>query len=308
MTRTFTGGRFAIFIEGVDAGWVYSAEGGQPFAEVVTEKLSQEHTIRKHIAGVKYEDITITCGTGMSKAFWEHLANSFTDEFRRIDGTIIYADYDGKVRKTLDFHTAAITEIGFPALDAASKDAAKLTLKLTPEWTYTKFARGGESIAGRYPTGKGQQKKWSPANFRLRIDGLEKACAKVNKIEALSVKQKLTQNNTGEYRDYSVEPAGLEIPNLVITLPDSHAKQFYDWRKDFIIDGNCGEDQEKTGTLEFLSNDLQHVLFTVDMYHIGLFKMTPDKVEGHTDNISRVKVEMYVERMKFNYHSGATWA
>ena len=27
--------------------------------------------VKKHLAGVKYEDITVNCGTGMSKGFYE---------------------------------------------------------------------------------------------------------------------------------------------------------------------------------------------------------------------------------------------
>jgi len=45
----------------------------------------------------------------------------------------------------------------------------------------------------------------------------------VNKIEALVVKQKVVENAVGEQRDYEQEAASVEIPNLVITLAESHA-------------------------------------------------------------------------------------
>lgn len=41
-----------------------------------------------------------------------------------------------------DIVTALITEIGFPALDAGSKDAAKLTIKLAPEYTRIRSKSG----------------------------------------------------------------------------------------------------------------------------------------------------------------------
>jgi hypothetical protein len=306
--RAYTSGRFAVEIEGIDAGWVYSVEGGHPSADVVQEKLGPEHSVKKHIGGLKYDDITITCGTGMSKGFWETLHKSFTDDFKRFDGTIFYADYDGKIRKTVDFHGAPITEIGFPALDAASKDAAKLTLKLSPEWTKTRFHKGGESLNGRFQIDPSKQKQWSPANFRLDIDGLHDACSRVNKIDAITLKQKVAQNQVGESRDYSVEPCAIEVPNLVITTPESHARKLYRWREEFLERGNNTEEHEKHGTLEYLTSDLKDVLFSIDMHHLGVFKMTPDKGDALGESISRVKVEMYVEHMKMKFHGGSTWA
>src|SRR4051794_23926433 len=170
MSRAYTAGVFALEIDGIAAGWIYSVEGGNRIAEVVTEKLSQEHHVKKHIAGVKYEDITITCGIAMSKHFWHKMKASFDDSVKRLDGAIHYCDYDGNIHRTLEFHHALVSEIGFPALDASSKDAAKMTFKLACEWTRTHRAKGKISIP-EHPLGRGEQKKWSPANFRLRIDG-----------------------------------------------------------------------------------------------------------------------------------------
>ena len=116
--RGYTAGRFALEIDGVSAGWIYSAEGGNRVAEVVTEKLPQEHHTRKHVAGLKYEDITIVCGIGMAKHFWHKLKASFDDNMKRLDGAIHICDYDGHITRTLEFHQA----IGprYQALDDAS--------------------------------------------------------------------------------------------------------------------------------------------------------------------------------------------
>jgi len=308
MKRAYTSGRFGIEIEGIEAGWVYSVDGGHPSADVVQEKLGAEHVIKKHIGGLKYEDITITCGTGMSKGFWETLHKSFTDEFKRFEGTIFFADYDGKIRKSMEFYGAPITEIGLPALDAASKDAAKLSLKLSPEFTKTKFHHGSDSLNGKFRIDPTKQKQWSPANFRLQIDGLEDACKRVNKIDAITIKQKVAQNMVGESRDYSVEPCAIEVPNLVITTAEAHSRQLYHWRKEFLENGLNSEQHEKHGTLEYLTADLKDTLFSIDMHHIGLFKMTPDKGDALAEAISRVKVEMYVEHMKMKFHGGSSWA
>ncbi len=307
MTRGYTQGRFALEIDGVAAGWIHSAEGGNRVAEVVTEKLPQEHHTRKHIAGIKYEDITITCGIAMSKHFWHKLHASFRDAFKRVDGAIHVCDFDNRIQRTLEFHQAIVTEIGFPGLDASSKDSARFTFKLAVEWTRTHHGKGRVALP-EHPLGRGQQKLWSPANFRLHIDGLEHACAKVNKIEPLVIKQKVTDNAVGEMRLITREPAAIEFPNLVLTTPESHAGPFYEWERDFLIHGHCTDDDEKGGTLEYLTADLKKALFTINMSHIGLFKLTPDKMEAHAEGVRRVKCEMYVEEMDFSYEDGSTWA
>lgn len=306
--RGYTAGKYGFEMDSMHAGWLHSAEGGHATSDVVQEKLGPDHIIRKHIGGVKYEDISISCGTGMSRGFYEWIKKSFNHQHARENGAIIAADYDYKEHSRLTFTNGLVTEIGFPALDAASKDAAKMTIKISPEYTRQTVSQGGgPSIAGgKYSIDATVQKKWLPANFRLRIDGMEEPCSRVNKIEAIVVKQKVIENPVGELRDYEKEPAYLEIPNLVITFPESHAKPFYDWHESFVIKGENGDDKEKGGTLEYLTPDLHTPLFTITFKHLGIFKLTPDKVESGNEQIRRLKAEMYCEDMEFKYDSA--WA
>jgi phage tail-like protein len=290
---------------GAFAGWISSVEGGHATSDVVVEKVGGDVIQKKHLAGVKYEEISVACGTAMSKAFYSWIQASLDNKHTRKDGAVITADFNQKEVGRLDFHQALITEVGFPALDAASKDAAKMTVKFSPEYTRTKAKTGGAISA---PIGKGEQKKWLPSNFRLKIDGLEKACTRVNKIEALTIKQKVIEDPCGEQRDYQKLPASLEFPNLVITCAESHADQLYAWHEDFVINGNNSEDKEKGGTLEYLSANLKDVLFTLTFDHLGIFKLTPEKVEAASENVRRVKVEMYCEQITFKEGSGAVFA
>src|SRR5437868_2986400 len=79
--RGFTAGKFALELDGVHAGWIFSAEGGQAVADVVTEKVGPDGIAHKHIANFKYDDIAITCGAGMSKAFFDWIQASFDKKF-----------------------------------------------------------------------------------------------------------------------------------------------------------------------------------------------------------------------------------
>jgi hypothetical protein len=303
--RATTAGHFGLELSGNFAGWVSSADGGMGAAEVISEKLGSDHFVRKHISGVKYDDITLVCGTGMSEQFYKWIKKSFELDSQRVSGAIIGANFDMKEVSRLSFMDALVAEYSLPALDASAKDPARMTVKIHPEHTRTQWPTGKDTVASTIDARK--QKQWLASNFRLSIDGLEDACRVVSKVEPLSVRQKNVDHAIGDLRDYQQEPATLEFSNLVISLAESASRPFFDWHKEFVLDGNCGEAQERTATLEMLASDRTTVLFKVDLAGLGIFKLTPDKLDAGGEQIRRVKVEMYCESMTFNYKD-STWA
>ena len=64
-------------------------------------------------------------------------------------------DFDRKERERATFTDAVVTEIGFPALDAASKDAFVLTVRIAPE----RVERKGGSGASEAGTVKGASRR-----------------------------------------------------------------------------------------------------------------------------------------------------
>src|SRR6185503_6319935 len=116
--RGYTAGKYGIELDSINAGWVSSVEGGMATSDVVVEKIGGDLYQKKHIAGVKYEEISVSCGTGMSKGFYDWIKASFDCKYQRKNGAVIAADYNYKAITRLDFFNALISEIGFPALDA----------------------------------------------------------------------------------------------------------------------------------------------------------------------------------------------
>jgi phage tail-like protein len=306
--RGYVAGNFGLELDGMAAGWLASFEGGMPNADVILEKLGPDHYQHKHISPPKYDDITLTFGTAMSQHFWKWVKSSFDElSYVRKNGAVVAANYNYKETSRLTFYNGLITELTFPALDATSREGARVTCKVTPE--YTRMAvtpKGGSDV--KFQGERGKQMKWSPANFRLSIDGLEEGCTRVAKIDAITLRKKSTPYQVGEERDYSIEPVQVEYPNLAITLPESHSEGFFKWYEDFVIAGNNGEDGEKTGSLDFLDQSLGGTLFTVSFDRLGIFKITPDKAEAGSEQIRRIKVEMYMEHAKIEYGAGATFA
>jgi len=305
--RAYGVSRYGIELRHTVAGWVREVTGGEATAEVVSEKIGAEVFQKKHLGPLKYEEVSFKAGAGMSKEFYEWMKTGFnhtSTKRGREDGAIIQADYDYNEVTRLTWTEGMVTEFGMPALDAASKDAALMSIKFRPETTRRTWGAGGKVT---FASDSKKAKQWLPSNFKLRIDGLDNGCMKVNKIEALTIKQKVTENAIGEHRDYQIEGTSVEVPNLVITTSESHADDFYKWHEDFVIKGKNGEEYEKTASLEYLTSDLLTVLFTLNFKHLGIFKISPDKAEAGAEPVRRVKIEMYCEEIDYTFSSAAVF-
>jgi hypothetical protein len=292
--RVVNTGRIGLELDRVSAGFIPFAVGGNATSDVVTEKLGADHIARKHLAGVKYEDITINAGVGMSKAFYSWVAATPAFKFFRHDGAIVAADVNFKIRTRVEFSNALITEIGMPALDAASKDAAKMTIKFAPEFT-RRVTKTGGTLKGSF--GAAQQ-KWNVSNFKLQIDGVDTSF--VSKIDALVIKANVVEQAVGELRDYEKSVASLDIPNLKVTLAESHADDFFKWHDDFVIKGNNGSEAEKKGSLSYLAQDLKTELFRLDFSGLGIFALDPDPYTAQADHLRHVTAQIYCESITFS--------
>ncbi len=293
--------KISLELDNTFAGYIHSVEGGDAVADVVTEKLGGDHLAKKHIGNVKYNDISITFGVGSGKALHDWIKASFDKGHVRKSGAIIAADYNYNVLSVMEFNQALVTELGFPALDAASKDAAKMTLKFKPEYTRKKL-----SAARLTAPPKGQKAKaWMVSNFRLKIDGLEGSTSRVSKIDAFTIKQTIVKDAVGEQRDYEQEATSVEVPNLAVAVNEFDAGDFTQWHEDFVIKGNNDQSQEKNATLEFLDESGAPVV-AVNFKQSGIFKCAPDKMEAGSESIRRVKAEMYCEEMRFEFKQ--SWA
>ena len=77
-------------LDGAAAGALKSADGGDVSAEVVTEALGISAMWRqKHVARPTYEPFALQCGWSMSKEFYEWIASSWTQGFKRRNGVVI---------------------------------------------------------------------------------------------------------------------------------------------------------------------------------------------------------------------------
>jgi len=291
-SRAYSGGKFGLSLDGKAAGFLHSAEGGHAKAEVVSVVTGASSFPEKHISAIKYEDIVLQMALPMEKGLGEWITDSLKAQVVSKNGTIQFLDSDNRERATREFERALISEISFPALDGSSKDAGFITVTLTPE--STQYKKGS---TGRVVKDQSGQKHWLPANFRLTIDGLD--ATRVSRIEPFAIRRKITTEAIGEKRNYRIMPATLEVPNLSVTLAESHADSWYQWFEDFAIQGNNDDSKERSGKLSLLTANLKSELASIDLLRLGIVQMARTKQEA-SQNIARVKAEMYCEEMKFN--------
>ncbi|MBI5668234.1 MAG: phage tail protein [Chloroflexi bacterium] len=292
--RSFLGSHYALQLENVTSGFLQSVEGGHATADVVTERSGADFFVRKHLGPLKYEDINLQCGLAAGQPFLDWVSAFWNRNFQRKNGAIVTLDYKLSAVSAQEFFNALITEIGFPACDASNKEPSFLMVKIKPEYTRTKKISGRLKI----PPQNNGKKAWLTSNFRLNIAGLD--CTKVFRIDAFTVRHLTPESETGDHRDYEQLRQIVEFPNLRITFTASVAQSWHDWFEDFVIQGNCAEDRERSGTLELLSPDLQSVLMRVQFANLGIFRLAPKPAKDPNQS-ERVTADLYCQQMSLEF-------
>jgi hypothetical protein len=274
-------------LDGRLAGVVSGFKGGNAVADVIEFSSGDDLISSKSLGDIHYEEIVIVTGFAMDAILWDWVAHMLDGTPVRMDGAIVFADVNLNVVRRLEFHNALLTEVAFPELDASDQDVAHLTIKFRPEWT--EQMAGSGKLADSFLT---RQKAWLTSNFRIEVGSL--ACQRVNKIEALTIKQKVTEFREGGERTVQLVPGKLEVPNVVLTFSVIDGSSWEPFFDDFVIHGNNGADKELGGILQFLGPDLS-ILASLHFLHVGIFRLAPEEADPSTAGAARLQADLYVE-------------
>jgi hypothetical protein len=280
MQRAYSAGKFALELGVERVGFLATVEGGEPVASVDTTTVAGDPVERKRLGAVSYEPMRISFGSGMGEPLYKWIAAWLKGKNEPKDGAIVMANYNFNEQSRLEFKQARITEVCFPALDAAARERALFTVTLQPERTAIDRSHEGASVAG---SGLRADKQLLVSNFRLKLDKLP--TARVNKVDALIVR----------WPDPTQE---LKVPNLIVTVAEAEAKDYFDWFEDSVRDLSAARD-ERGGTIEFLTSGLNGVLFRLSLFNLGVFRVHRERSESGAEVIARVSAQMYCERLEF---------
>jgi hypothetical protein len=295
--KSYTSGHFELLIDGnKSTAYLKSVDGGHVIANTINEPIGTHNQRIQSISTLDIEPFTLDFGISGAKDLLKWIRSSWKKSYTRRNGMITHANFDLQRTYEHEFFEAMITETTFPALDGAAKDTAYLKVKIQPERVLERKLSPGEKIR---PEGGSKQKLWTANSFRLTIDGF-KGFEYTNKIEAFTIKQGVKKGMHGEHRFAQLEPTKLEFPNICGTLGLDYADDLLRWRDKYHRDGGQEPDNQRTGELEFLAPDKKTVIFSINLFEVGLQKVSLQQSQANQDSIKRVKYELFVGYMEMD--------
>ncbi|HEU4732218.1 MAG TPA: phage tail protein [Kofleriaceae bacterium] len=296
--RAYAAAHFALELDNMkNIGVFRSIEGGGIKADVMTYQNGGTYDRWRQLGKPKFEDLKLQLGMAMSEPFYQWIAEFFAGHAVRKDGAIVAADFYYKERARRKFTNAMIKELTIPKLDGQDKNAAYMTVAIAVEDIV--FMKGeGTEIA--VDGGGNQQKAWKACNFVLTLGDFD--CKRVTKIESFTVKQNILEYASGGNRWMSKTPSAMDFPQVSFSLPEADAQPIFDHFMKRAVKGEVPGRLQ--GSIEMFDNE-RTTTFTINLENCDLLNVQPDKGDATTEEIKQVKVDLYVESMKFEYKANA---
>lgn len=297
--RTYAAAHFALELDNKDeVGLFRSIEGGSIKADVMTYQNGANYDRWRQLGKPKFEDIKVQVGMSMSKPFYDWIEAFFDGKAERKNGAIVAADFYYAERARREFTQAMIKEMTFPKLDGQDKNAAYMSMAVAVEDIVFKKGEGRKLNA---PSGAQKQKLWTACNFSFRLDGFEQPCKRVTKVDSFTIKQNVIEYHMGGARAPIKTPGAIDFPNIVFYVPESDAQPFLEH---FAKRGVKGEVPGRlTGEITAYDNE-NKALFRLHYYGADITNVQPDKADSSSEEIKQVKIDLYTEKMKFEYVAG----
>ena len=295
-TRTSTGGRFAISIDGSGPDLLDSMEGGYIWAQVAESPTQGRGGTNKHLSSITYRPFDIEVGMGMSVDFYDWIEDAIGGNPQQVNGEVIAVGADFGALSTRQFLDAFISEITFPALDASSNESAHLSVQFISRGIF--YDDADNDLAEVSPA-NGSSKRWLTSNFRVEIGSLP--TDRVAKIDSFTWKQHFAEDQVGAFGNQVIQPTSNEVSNLRLTISMADIDRWADWFDDFVVSGQASDADELSGTITFLAPDLQSELATIQLDHIGIVALSLPDLEAGGDQPPRFIAVMYVEDVFFEY-------
>jgi hypothetical protein len=299
--RTYTGGRFALDINGDNAGYLKKFSGLAMEADIVSNDLGPDNVQKKHVSNIKWTPGKATVGIGMGKELYEWIKAAFDKGYVTKSGALTAADFNYKAMSVQTFQNALITSLTSPKLDGSSKDAAYFDVEFEAEqvrWT----KGGGEDIRGKVGP---KQKAWLCSNFRVEMGGLP--CSRIASVDSFTWKCAVASDQIGIFREPTKHPAKVTVPDVKLSISMADYQAWADSAKKWFIDGQHLEENEMQGRIVFLNPNMKDEIGEIELQNCGFKKFSKDDMEANSEKIARFNVELYVEKMvfKLNYFDAA---
>lgn len=281
----------ALELDGQPVCPLRSAQGGNAVALIADEDVIGNFQ-KKRVSGFQFEDIRVEApfDTG-AVPFLKLIADTLTKAPVPRNGAIVYTDLNYNVVKRLEFTNAYLTKISFPTADATVTTApGTVSLQFTPQGTRLV---GGTGQAYKLSLGT-KSKTVLPGLFRLNIQGLEKACGRIAKVEQIQATRRLHIFDPAYTQTQTKTPVSpFSCSQISILLPEADGGPFYAWFDEMVLKGNTGG--ERVGLLEWLDPTFKIILTKVQLGGLGIVRYAPVPVAVGTEGIAKVQIDLYCE-------------
>ena len=296
--RTYAAAHFGLELDGLEQVGIFrSIEGGGVKTDVMTYQQGANYDRWRQLGKPKYDDLKLQVGMAMSQPFYKWITNFFSGIPDRRNGAILAADFYYAERARRTFHNAMIKELTFPKLDGSDKAAAYMSLGVAVEDIV--FVKGtGKKITT--VTGFNNQKLWTACNFRFKLDGFPDQTKRVSKIDSFTVKQNIIEYNHGGSRTSIKTPSQIDYPPISFYIPEADAAPFLDAYAKRALAVKTTLPGRLTGSIQTYDND-GSPLFTLTFSGADISAVTPDKNDAGSEEIKQVKIDLYTEKMAFEY-------
>jgi hypothetical protein len=227
----------------------------------------------------------------MPGALFDWVAASWGPQPPSRDGALLALSHSFTIQREQPFDDALIAETTIPALDASTKSPGRIVVRITPRSLGLPTSPGTKL---QISLAKSPHKSWLTSNFRLTIDGID--TKHVGRIEPMAVRRAIDVHSTGA-GGTTIAPGRITFPDLRVRLSAVSAAGWYAWHKDFVIDGNNSNADERTGAISFLAPDLKTELARIDLHGIGIVRVAPAPA-GDQASVASVVADLYCERME----------
>lgn len=299
--RTYTGGRFALDINGDNAGYLKKFSGLAMEADIVSNDLGPDNIQKKHVSNIKWTPGKATVGIGMGKELYEWIKAAFDKGYVTKSGALTAADFNYKAMSVQSFQNGLITSLTVPKLDGSSKDAAYFDVEFEAE--QVRWSKGGgEDIRGKVGP---KQKAWLCSNFRVEMGGLP--CSRIASVDSFTWKCAVASDQIGIFREPTKHPAKVTVPDVKFAISMADYQAWADAAKKWFVDGQHLEENEMQGRIVFLNPNMKDEIGEIELQNCGFKKFSKDDLEANSEKIARFNVELYVEKMvfKLNYFDAA---
>ena len=302
MNKPYAAAHFALELDGKqDVGLFRSIEGGGVKADVMTYQYGHAYEKWRSLGKPKFEDMKLQVGMSMSKPFYDWISAFFDGTAVPKQGAIVAADFYYNERARRKFSNAMIKELTFPKLEA--KDTSPIFMSIAVSVEGMEFAAGNPKQKVMQNKGFNQQKEWTANRFRLSLDGFDDACRNCTKIDSFTIKQNIIEYHAGGFRAPMKVGSQVDFPTISFYVPEADAEPFF---KHFTKNAINGEGRmrngasKRTGYIQTYDNE-GSPLFNVEFYEGDICNVQIDKADTTNEEAKLVKIDLFTERMKFEY-------